>query len=84
MSQNATELRLKDLSEVKPHLTTKLKNAGIMSLFDLAISIPHQLHIPNSPVLQIQDDTNIRRNHRFHGYFDSPFFIYSLVIGVFN
>ena len=43
MSQNASELRLEDLPEVKPHLIIKLKNAGIESLFDLAISIPHQL-----------------------------------------
>ena len=43
MSQNASELRLEDLHEVKPHLITKLKNAGIESLLDLAISIPHQL-----------------------------------------
>ena len=43
MSQNATELRVEDLPEVRPHLITKLKGAGIESLFDLAISIPHQL-----------------------------------------
>ena len=43
MSQNATEFRLEDLPKVKPHLITKLKGAGIESLFDLAISIPHQL-----------------------------------------
>ena len=42
MSQNATKIRLEDL-EIKPHLITKLKNAGIESIFDLAISIPHQL-----------------------------------------
>jgi DNA repair protein RadA len=43
MSQNATKMRLEDLPEVKPHLITKLKGAGIESIFDLAISIPHQL-----------------------------------------
>ena len=43
MSQNASELRLEDLPGVKPHLITRLKNAGIESLFGLAISIPHQL-----------------------------------------
>jgi len=43
MSQNASELRLEDLPEVKPHLITKLKGAGIESIFDLAISIPYQL-----------------------------------------
>lgn len=43
MSRNANELRLEDLAEVKPHLITKLRSAGIESIFDLAISIPHQL-----------------------------------------
>jgi DNA repair protein RadA len=42
MSQNVSGLRLEDL-EIKPHLITKLKGAGIESIFDLAISIPHQL-----------------------------------------
>jgi hypothetical protein len=36
-------MRLEGLPEVKPHLITKLKGAGIESTFDLAISIPHQL-----------------------------------------
>ena len=35
-------MRLEDL-EIKRHLITKLKNAGIESIFDLAISIPHHL-----------------------------------------
>jgi DNA repair protein RadA len=43
MSQNASGLRLEDLPEVKPHLITKLRAAGIESILDLAISIPHQL-----------------------------------------
>jgi hypothetical protein len=42
MSQNAAELRLEDL-EIKQHLITQLKNAGIESIFDLAISLPHDL-----------------------------------------
>ena len=42
MSQNLGGLRLEDL-EIKPHLITKLKWAGIESIFDLAISMPHQL-----------------------------------------
>src|SRR5438093_10630353 len=42
MYQNAAELRLENL-EIKPHLITKLKNAGIESIFDLAISLPHDL-----------------------------------------
>jgi DNA repair protein RadA len=43
MSRNANELRLEDLPEIKPQLITKLKGAGIESIYDLAISIPHQL-----------------------------------------
>jgi DNA repair protein RadA len=42
MSQNVSGLRLEDL-EIKPHLITRLRAAGIESIFDLAISIPHQL-----------------------------------------
>jgi DNA repair protein RadA len=42
LAQNDNGLQLEDL-EIKPHLITKLKNAGVESLFDLAISIPHQL-----------------------------------------
>jgi hypothetical protein len=42
MSQAATKVRLEDL-DIKPYLITKLKMAGIESVFDLAISIPHQL-----------------------------------------
>src|SRR5438445_10963891 len=42
MSQSDSGLRLENL-EIKPHLITKLKGAGIESIFDLAISIPHQL-----------------------------------------
>jgi DNA repair protein RadA len=45
MSQNATELRLEDLPEIKQHLITKLKSAGIESIFDLAISLPHDMII---------------------------------------
>ena len=42
MSQNDSGLRLENL-EITPHLITKLKGAGIESIFDLAISIPHQI-----------------------------------------
>jgi hypothetical protein len=42
MSQNVNGLRLEDL-EIKPHLITRLKGAGLESIFDLAIPIPHQL-----------------------------------------
>lgn len=41
MSQSV-KLRLEDL-DIKPYLLTKLKMAGIESVFELAISIPHQL-----------------------------------------
>src|SRR6266571_2021563 len=42
MAQNDNGLQLEDL-QIKPHLITMLKGAGIESIFDLAISIPHQL-----------------------------------------
>ena len=42
MSRNAAELALEDL-EIKPYVITKLKNAGIESICDLAISLPHDL-----------------------------------------
>ena len=42
MSQAAAKMRLEDL-DIKPYMLTKLKMAGIQSVFDLAISIPHQL-----------------------------------------
>jgi hypothetical protein len=42
MSQATAKMRLEDL-DIKPYVITKLKMAGIESVFDLAISIPHQL-----------------------------------------
>jgi DNA repair protein RadA len=42
MSHAAAKVRLEDL-DIKPYMITKLKMAGIESVFDLAISIPHQL-----------------------------------------
>ena len=42
MSQAAAKIRLEDL-DIKPRMIEKLKMAGIQSVFDLAISIPHQL-----------------------------------------
>ena len=41
MSQ-AAKVRLKDL-DIQPYMITKLKMAGIQSVFDLAISIPYYL-----------------------------------------
>jgi hypothetical protein len=40
MSQSA-KVRLEDF--IKPYMTSKLRMAGIQSVFDLAISIPHKL-----------------------------------------
>ena len=42
MSQNAGKSSLEAL-EIKPYLITKLKSAGIESIFDLAIAVTHQL-----------------------------------------
>jgi DNA repair protein RadA len=39
------DLQLEDLAGVEPHLISKLKNAGIQSVLDLAVSIPHELAI---------------------------------------
>ena len=46
MSQSATKVRVEDL-DIKPYLISKLKMTGIQSIFDLAISIPHQLVAAN-------------------------------------
>jgi DNA repair protein RadA len=40
---HVTDLQLEDLPGVEPHLITKLKRAGIQSILDLAVSIPHEL-----------------------------------------
>src|SRR5919197_340006 len=40
---HVTDLQLEDLAGVEPHLITKLKRAGIQSVLDLAVSIPHEL-----------------------------------------
>ncbi|MGC2575624.1 MAG: DNA repair and recombination protein RadA [Candidatus Nitrosopolaris sp.] len=50
MSQTAANTRLEDL-DIKPYIITKLKMAGIQSVFDLAISIPHQLVDINNGML---------------------------------
>ena len=41
-ASQAAKVRLEDV-DIKPYVITKLKMAGIQSVFDLAISIPHQL-----------------------------------------
>jgi DNA repair protein RadA len=50
MSQTSAKPRLEDL-DIKPYIITKLKMAGIQSIFDLAISIPHQLVDTNNGML---------------------------------
>jgi DNA repair protein RadA len=40
-----SDLELEDLPGVEPHLISKLKRAGIQSVLDLAVSIPHELAI---------------------------------------
>jgi hypothetical protein len=44
MSQASAKVRLEDL-DIKPYLITKLKMAGIESVFDLAISIPKKIRL---------------------------------------
>jgi DNA repair protein RadA len=43
MSQNANDFPIEDLPDVKPHLISKLKRAGIDSVHELAVSIPNEL-----------------------------------------
>jgi DNA repair protein RadA len=43
MSQNANDFPIEDLPDVKPHLISKLKRAGIDSIHELAVSIPNEL-----------------------------------------
>ncbi len=43
MSQNANDFPIEDLPDVKPHLISKLKRAGIVSIHELAVSIPNEL-----------------------------------------
>ncbi|HYZ49403.1 MAG TPA: DNA repair and recombination protein RadA, partial [Nitrososphaeraceae archaeon] len=38
-----SDLQLEDLPGVQPHLINKLKQAGIQSVLDLAVSIPNEL-----------------------------------------
>jgi DNA repair protein RadA len=40
---HVSDLELEDLPGVEPHLISKLKRAGIQSVLDLAVSIPHEL-----------------------------------------
>ena len=40
---HVSDLQLDDLPGVEPHLLSRLKRAGIQSVLDLAVSIPHEL-----------------------------------------
>ena len=40
---HSSDLQLEDLPGVQPHLISKLKQAGIKSVLDLAVSVPHEL-----------------------------------------
>jgi DNA repair protein RadA len=40
-----SDLELEDLPGVEPHLINKFKRAGIQSVLDLAVSIPHEIAI---------------------------------------
>ena len=42
---HVSELQLDDLPGVKPHLISKLKQAGVRSVLDLAVSIPNELAV---------------------------------------
>ena len=38
---HVSDLQLEDLPGVQPHLISKLKGAGIQSVLELAVSVPH-------------------------------------------
>ena len=58
MSQTV-KLRLEDL-DIKPYMISKLKLAGIDSVFNLAISIPHQLiDVGGGRILIADDDADL-------------------------
>ena len=40
---HVSDLQLDDLPGVEPRLLSRLKRAGIQSVLDLAVSIPHEL-----------------------------------------
>jgi DNA repair protein RadA len=42
---DVSDLELEDLPGVEPHLISKLKRAGIHSVLDLAVSIPHEITV---------------------------------------
>jgi DNA repair protein RadA len=55
---HVSDLRLEDLPGVEPYLINKLKRAGIQSLLELAVSIPHELAVEGGGGNYIDDDNN--------------------------
>jgi len=55
---NVSDLWLKDLPGVEPYLINKLKRAGIQSVLDLTVSIPHELAGEGGGDYIIDDDNN--------------------------
>jgi DNA repair protein RadA len=55
---HVSDLQLEDLPGVQSHLISKLKQAGIQSVLDLAVSIPHEL-APGGEGSVISADTEI-------------------------
>ncbi|HZD81982.1 MAG TPA: hypothetical protein VE076_03805, partial [Nitrososphaeraceae archaeon] len=55
---HVSDLRLEDLPDVEPYLINKLKRAGIQSVLDLAVSIPHELAEGEGGGNYIDDDNN--------------------------
>ena len=53
---HVSDLRLEDLPDVEPYMISKLKRAGIQSVLDLAVSIPHELSEGGGGYI---DDNNI-------------------------
>ncbi|MFL6398085.1 MAG: hypothetical protein ACJ72J_00695 [Nitrososphaeraceae archaeon] len=39
---HVSDLQLEDLPRVQPYLINKLKQAGIKSVLDLVVSVPHE------------------------------------------
>jgi DNA repair protein RadA len=54
---HVSDLQLEDLPGVEPHLITKLKHAGIQSVLDLAVSVPHELAVGGYDDSEISVDT---------------------------
>ena len=55
---HVSDLLLEDLPGVEPYLINKLKRAGIQSVLDLTVSIPHELAGEGGGDYIIDDDNN--------------------------